>query len=559
MRVSVRPLAAVIVGDIGRILWLLLGAALFVLAIACANVANLCLVRAESRRPALAVQRALGAAASAIAVEFLAEGVLISALGGALALAASAAAVQLLRSLSGIVDIPRIAEVSIDGSVFGAAALVVALTALIISVVPALRSRTRPTAFFLSAASRSATAGRDRHRAQQALVVSQVALALVLLAGSGLMARSVWRLRSVSPGFDRSHAITFRLALPLAPYPRSDDAVRFLDRAAEAFANIPGVTAAGATSKLPLDDQGRADTAVFVEERPVQPGSLPGLHPISYVMPGYFAAAGIPFMSGRTFARPDPPHVLLEAVVSRAFARRYWQNASPIGKRLRIFLTGPSYTIVGVVGSTRDTALDQPEDQLVYCPILPAPIDPRWTPRDMAFVVRTAGDPAAVSGAVRTAVRRLDPSLPVYQVRALTEIVAHASSMRALALFLIAGASLVALLLGALGLYAVMSYVVSLRLREMGIRLALGALPRDVRWMVSRQGLIVAALGVGVGLAGAMMLTRFLAALLFEVNPTDPAVLAGAALFLMAVAAVASWLPARRAAALDPARILRSE
>jgi putative ABC transport system permease protein len=558
MHASARPLAAVIVGDTGRLLWLMLGAAGFVLAISCANAANLFLVRAESRRTALAVQRALGAPPSAILIEFFSEGSLIAALGGALAIVAAAFVAEMLRSLTGVVDIPRLAETSLDSSVFGAAALIVILTALFVSLIPALRSIAASTASLLSSTSRSATAGAGRQRTQHALLVSQVALALVLLVGSGLMARSVWRLRSVPPGFDPSHAITFRVALPPAAYPGSDDAARFFTSAGDGIAGIPGVTAAGGVSKLPLDDQGRVISAVFVEDRPVAVGSLPSLHPLSYVMPGYFAAAGIPFMAGRTFTRPDPPRVLLEAIVSRAFAQRFWQDQSPIGKRVRIFTTGPWYSVVGVVGSVKDTALDQPADQLVYCPIVPAPVDPRWAPRDLAFVVRTEGDPAVVSRAVRGVIRGLDPSLPLYRVRSLSEIVTRASARRSFAFLLSACTAAAALLLGAIGLYGVMSYVVSLRMREIGIRLALGARPGAVRWMVSRQALVVTGLGIVIGLGGAVFLTRFLAALLFEVNPTDPAILAFAAIFLIVVAAAASWLPARRAATLDLARVLKA-
>ena len=315
----------------------------------------------------------------------------------------------------------------------------------------------------------------------------------------------------------------------------------------------------GAASKLPLDEQGRTDTAVFVEDRPIPAGSLPGIHPLLYVTPGYFGAAGIPFITGRSFTRPDPPRVLLEVIVSRAFAERYWKDQSPIGRRVRILSNGPWYTVAGVVGNVRDRALDQPADEMIYCPLLPAREDARWTPRDLAFVVRTAGDPFALTGPIRDVVRGLDPSLPVYRVRVLTDIVRQAYTRRSLTFLLIACASAVALLLGAIGVYGVMSYVVTLRTREIGIRLALGAQPDDVRRMVSRQGLAIAALGIGAGLAGAIVLTRFLSALLFEVSATDPAVFALSAAFLLFVAAAASWAPARRAATVDPALALRAD
>ncbi len=560
MRVSVRPLAEVVVGDVGRVLWVILGAAGFVLAIAWANVANLFLVLAEGRRNALALKRALGASPVAVLFEFLCEGLLVSALAGILSVLVSAASVSALRSLGGAVDIPRLAEANIDAAVLGVAILSTLFTALFVSGLPALRSGARSSSWASSLQSRSTTVGRARHRVRHALVVSQVALALVLLVGSGLMARSIWRLRSVEPGFEPANAITFRLALPPIAYPGSDEAVRFFVRALDGIASSPSVQAAGVASKLPLDEQGRTDSAVWAEDRPIAPGSLPGIHPVLYVTPGYFAAAGIPFLEGRSFTRPDPPNVLLEAVVSRALAERYWANESPIGKRVRIYSRGSSwYTVVGVVGNVRDKALDQPEDQLLYCPLLPARDDPRWTPRDIAFVVRTVGDPDAVAGAARDVVRGLDPSLPLYRIRSLTDIVAQATARRTFTFLLVGGASGVALLLGAIGLYGVMSYVVTLRTREMGIRLAIGAAPDEVRRMVLRQGLAVAVVGIAVGLAGAAALTRFLAALLFEVSPTDPTVLGLAAALLLAVAVLASWLPARRAAVVDVASTLRTE
>jgi putative ABC transport system permease protein len=559
MRVSVRPLALVIVGDIGKLLWVALGAAGFVLAIACANVGNLFLVRAEGRRNAFAIQQALGAGRGVIFLECLSEGLLLAAFGGSSGLAGGLAGVRTFRSLASAVDIPRLAEVDIDAAVFGVSGLMTVFAALFVSALPALSSGGASMSAILSSTSRSATAGRQRQRARHALVVSQVALALILLVGSGLLARSVWRLRSVQPGFDPASAFTFRIALPPATYPDSAGSVRFFVRAVDGIASVAGVRAAGAVSKLPLDNQGRTDSAVFVEDRPIPPGALPGIHPVVYATPAYFEAAGIPFVAGRTFTRPDPPNVLLEAVVSVTFAEQYWNGASPIGRRVRIFSRGPWYTVVGVVAGIRDAGLDRPADPLVYFPLMPAREDPRWAPRDIAVVVRTARDPAGATGAVRDVMHGLDRSLPMYGVRPLTDVISHASARRSLAFVLIGCASGVALLLGAIGLYGVMSYVVTLRTHEIGVRLALGAEPGRVRRMVTRQGLASATLGIGVGLIGAMMLTRFLAALLFEVKPTDPVVLAAAATLLIGVAAAATWMPARRAAAIDPVRALKGD
>jgi predicted permease len=557
MRTSVRPLAAVIIGDIGLVLWVVLAAAALVLAIACANVANLFLVRAESRRDAVAVKRALGAASRTLILESLAEGFLVAAIGGALGLIGAQLAIDALRSVAGVVDVPRLAEVNIDAAVLAVAGAATLFAAVCISSLPAWRAARGSRSSLLSS-SRFASTGRERHRLRQALVGAQVALALVLLVGSGLMARSVWRLRSVQTGFDATGAVSFRLALPQATYPQVDDLVRFFVRVEDTLGTVPGVTAVGSVSKLPLDEQGRTDSAVFIEDRPIPAGSLPGIHPVSYVTPGYFESAGIPFLSGRAFARPDPPRVLPEAIVSRGFAERYWKNESPIGKRVRIFQRGPWYTIVGVVGSVRDTALDRAADETLYCPLLPAREDPRWAPRDLAVVVRTAGEPTSIA-AIRDVIRGLDPSVPVYRHRPLSDLVAEATARRTFTLLLVAAASGVALLLGAVGLYGVMSYVVTLRKREVGVRLALGAQPAEIRRMISRQGLSVALLGIVAGLAVATALTRLLASVLFEVSPTDPVVLGVAATSLVVVAGIASWLPARRAAAVDPSLALRAE
>ena len=381
MRATVQRLAEVVEGDAAHLLWIVFGAAAFVLAIACANVANLFLVRAEQRQQGIAIQRALGATPRVVMAEFACEALLVAAGGGAIGVGGAAAAIEMLRSLEGVVDVPRLHELSLDTAVIGAAVAMTAATALLITVVPAWRyaASTSPAP---GAATQAATAGRNRHRARYTLIALQVALSLVLLVGSGLLARSMWRLRSVRPGFVPAHALTFRLTVPTVGYPDNEAAVRLYTNAVDAIAARPGVRHAAVVSKLPLDERGRIDSAVFVEDRPLAAGALPGIHPIVYATSDYFAAAGIPLVAGRTFARQDPPAVTLEAVVSSAFAERYWPGASPIGRRLRTLGGGPLYTIVGVAGDVRDAALDRPPEQMVYCPLLPPRQDRRWAPRD---------------------------------------------------------------------------------------------------------------------------------------------------------------------------------
>jgi len=559
MRASVRPLADVVEGDSARLLWLILGAAAFVLAIACANVANLFLVRAESRQQAVAIQRALGASSRSVLAEFACEALIVSAIGGVLGSIAAFAAVGALRTLEGVVDLPRLHELTIDPVVAGITLLLTLAAAAIVTMLPAWRYGSASLTLAPGAATQAATAARERHRARYALVVVQMALSLMLLAGSGLLARTVWRLRSVEPGFAPAQALTFRLALPSATYPDNDRAVRLATRVAAAIENVSGVRAAGVVSKLPLDDRGRTDSAVFVEDRPIPAGALPGIHPVVYATSGYFAAAGIPLVEGRTFAPSNPPNVVLEAVVSRAFAERYWKGESPIGRRFRTYVRGPFFTIVGIAGNVHDAGLDKPADAIVYCPVLPPAEDPRWAPRDLAFVVRTDGDGAAFANAIREAVRSIDASVPAYRLATLSDIVAHAYARRSFTLMLIGGAAAAAILLAAIGLYGVMAFVVTLRTREIGIRLALGAQPAEVQRLVWRQGALVSMFGVALGLGGAVAISRSLAALLFEVSATDLPVLVLSSTILLGIASAATWAPARRAALVDPALALRAE
>jgi putative ABC transport system permease protein len=558
MRVSVRPLAAVMIEGLATPLWLVLGAAGFVLAAACANVASLFLVRAESRRKIFAIQRVLGASPRTVLLEFLSEVLVLAGLAGLCGLGIAAAAIRALRSASIAIDIPRLTEATIDPVVVGMAALATACTILLVGAFAAWRSRTSESGG-LAALHPGPTAGPALHLARYTLVALQVALAMVLVVGSGLMARSLWQLRRIPPGFEATGALTFRLALPPSVYPGADEAVRFFDQVLEGVSRVPGVQAAGAASKLPLEDRAQTNTAAFVESQPMSPGALPHLYPVTYLTPEYFGAMRIPIVEGQTFMPFDPPHVHLEAVVSRAFAAQYWPDQSAIGQRVRILVNGPWYTVVGVAANVRDTALDQPADSMIYCPLLPPAGDQRWMPRDLAVVVRTSGDPGAAAADIRSVIRRLDPSVPLYHTQILSDLVAHASARRALVLRLLSIASAMTLVLGAIGLYGAMAYVVSLRTREIGIRMALGERAAAVGWLVVRQGMLVAMLGIGVGLGGALGLARGLREWLIDVAPSDPLVLLLSGALVLALTVAASWIPSRRAAAINPAITLRGE
>ncbi len=549
MQTLVRPLRDVIVGDVRRVLWVVLAAAAFVLLVACANVTNLFLVRADARRPEMAIRLALGAERKNIVAEFLSEGVLISLAGGLLGIALAVAGTGVLRSLDAGRSIPRLDEIGVNGTVLLVAAGVTVLAALVVSLVPALRRSGRTS----------------RPRFQGAMVVVQVALGLVLVSGAGLMARSLERLRAVAPGFDAEHAWTMRIALPAAAYPTSASEVALLDNAMEKIRKLPGAQRVGVITKLPLVDEARQDTALFVPDRQGM-GTIPNVHQVTYVNGDYFAAMGIPMVEGASFGPIVPDQAPLQVIVSHALAERYWGDSSAIGRLVRTAPRGPLYTIVGVAGDVRGTKLEDAPDQMIYLPLIIAPgfatedggVGPvRFTPRDLAIVVRTATG-TELGGAVRQVMHDLAPELPLYGTAAMTDIVTQATARTRFTLLLLGVASGVALLLGAVGLHGVMAYTVSRRNREIAVRIALGATPARVGRMVTRQALALAAAGVVIGLAGSIALSRFLAALVFGIAPTDILALAGAASLMMLVSAAASWLPARRAAAVHPAQTLRT-
>jgi putative ABC transport system permease protein len=561
MRAVVTPLRDVVVGDVGKVLWVIVGAVGFVLLIACANVANLFLVRIDGRQRELAVRRALGASRAALAVELMSEGVALTIIGGVLGVILASLGIATVRSFDASINVPRLAEIGIDGTVVAIAAGITALAALFISAVPIIRSSTLSHHAALTEVSGATTVGRRRHRMRNSLVIVQVAVALVLLSGAGLMARSFARLRSVQTGIDASHAFTFRMAVLPTKYPKSEDAARLLVRTLNDISALPGVQAAGMVTKLPLDDQARQDSALWLEDPATRPGTIPNIHQFAFTSPGYFRAMGIPLLEGRTFDQPDPDRAQREVVVSRALAERYWPGGHGVGKRVRMMPVGDWFTVIGVAGNVRGTTLEQSPDEMVYLPLVITPgFDTlRWSPRDVAVVVRSAGTPDLIAVPSEDAVRRADPTIPLYAARPMSDVVSHAEVRTRFTLLMLGVASSIAIVLGAVGIYGVIAYVVSMRTKEIAVRLALGARASEVRGMVVRQALGVALAGVIAGVAGAVAMTRALGSLLFGVSPTDTVTLVVCATALLAVAVAASWLPARRAAAVDPALALRGE
>ena len=547
--------------SIARTLWMVAAAAGLVLLVACANVANLVLVRADSRQRELAVREALGAGRGRVLSHFLSESVVLAAMSGALGIALAWIAIRAL-VLAGPADIPRLTELRIDVPVVLFAALVSLLAAAITSIIPALRLGRAPLSATLRDGGRGGTAGRSQRRLRGAMVSVQIALALVVLAGSGLLVRTFQRLNEVRPGFDAANVQTFWLALPSARYANDSLVAGFWSTLTDRVAALPGVRSVGISSRLPLLPFGLNQNPFYAEDDPTSVSKIPPLQVYYTTDGGYFAAMDIPLLAGRTFDRPGVQR-LGDAIISQRTAEHFWKDPSgraAIGKRFRILPGGIWQTVVGVVGSTRDTALAAPPTPAVYLPVT-MERDTLFgqTPRVMALVVKTTGDPELLRTPVQSLIRELDPTLPTFRVQAMRTV--HQASMARLS-FLIAmlgAAAVVTLLLGAIGLYGVMSYVVSLRTRELGVRVALGASPRSVVAMMTGEGLTLTAIGIVGGLILFALTSRFLRSFLYGIAPGDPVTLVAAAIVLTVVATLATWVPARRASRVDPARTLREE
>ena len=555
---AVQPLRDAVVGSVTRLLWILFGAVALVLVIACANVANLFLVRSEGRQRELAVRTALGAGGAALVAQHLGEALVLAVSGGALGIVLAVTAVRLLSTLPAGIDVPRLTEVSIGPAVVVFALVATIASAVAVCLVPLVRTRRIAISSVLKESGRSATSGRERHRTRGLLVVAQVALALILVAASGLLARSFARLRDVQPGFSDRGVATLRVSLPAARYALTPTLVSFYDNLMRTTRSTAGVQDAALTNWIPLtSDHGPG--VVQVEDQPIKPDAAPLVHDQVYAMNSFFSTMRIPLLSGRVYDNGDAKRATLEAVVSRAFAERYWSNQSPLGKRIRPGIDGPWFTIVGVVGDIHLHALEKPAEQAVYFPWISPSGDGAGVPRQVAIVARGTAAPSTLLTSVRNAVHSLDPALPTYDERPLSSIVAAASAQARFLVLLLAAASSIALVLGAVGIYGVMAYGVSLREREIGVRMALGARPSDITQMISTQGLALAAGGVIIGLGSSLGVTRLLRGLLYDVSPTDPLTLLGSVAVLLGVALLASWLPARRAAGIDPGSVLRGD
>jgi putative ABC transport system permease protein len=553
----VRPLRDSIVGPVSHLLWFVFASVLLVLLVACTNVAGLLLVRAERARMELAVRAALGSGFMGMAALTLSESVLLSVLGGGAGVLLAVAAMRVVPSTGAALSLPRLEDVGVDVPVLLFAVGITAFCALFVSVLPLLRARRVSIARILRSAGTGPADGRSPQRARDALVVAQIAVAVVLVALSGLMTRSFLRLNQVRPGFDAGHVVTSRVLLPYARYGGAASRLNFFEALAREARAIPGARDVALTDWVPLSGD-RHDMAIEVEDDRPRANAGGAEHAVAHVDGHYFQALRIPLRRGRTFGPQDAARPADEAIVSHAFAERYWPGASPLGKRVRP-AGGRWHTVVGEVGDVRYDALDEPANAIAYFPVVTAaqPDAGASLPPALSLVVRTGAREGETLSAIRRIVRSLDSAIPTYDEGSLGELVHDASARVRALVVLLAIASIVTSLLGAVGLYGIMAYSVSTRRRELGIRMALGARPEEVSRMVSLDGLRLAGLGIVVGTAGALA-ARLLRGLLYGVGPTDLVTLGVTPVAVLAVAFVASWIPARRAAAVHPAEALQS-
>jgi predicted permease len=553
---AVVPLRDEVTSGIARTLWMLAAAAGLVLLVAWANVANLMLIRADGRQLELAVREALGASRLRIVTHFLGESLVLAASAAALALFAAWGAVRALVAF-GPTDVPRLGELGIGLTTVEFIVTVAIAGAIGCAAIPAIRIRRGSLSINLRDGGRGETSGRRRQRVRATIAALQIAVALVISAGSALLLRTFHRLYEERPGFDATNVLTMWTQLPFARYGDSA-AVAFYARLAESVGKIPGVRAAGLTMRLPLG-AGETREQSFRVDGEGRTLSLP----TNVIDDGYFTTMKIPVLAGRVFQRRGLQHDG-DVIISRRAAATIWNDATgraAVGRRLALSPSGPTYTIVGVVGDLRDHDLATAPSAMVYVPQV-VPVDTRVEPsarRTMALVVRTAGPPASVVPAVRRIVRDLDPTVPIFNVETMSDVVRASTARLSLALTLMTAAAAITLVLGTIGLYGVMAYMVTLRTREFGVRVALGADPRHIARAVAMRGLTLVASGVAAGFVLYAIAAPFLRVFLYGVTPSDPVTLGAVTLALVGTASLASWFPARRAARVDPAEALRAE
>jgi len=558
---NLRTLKQYVVGDVSKLLWILMGGIGFVLLIACANVANLLLVRAQGRQQELAIRAALGATPGRIAAELLFENLVLALLGGVLGLALAYAALRLLIAMAPS-GLPRLQEIGIDGPTLLFSLAVSLLASLLFGSVPVLKYAGKHVGTGLGQGGRSMSEGRERHRSRSMLVVVQVALAVVLLISSGLMIRTFHALTTVDPGFAAPEQLqTFRVNIPDTDARDPERVVRMQEEILRKIEAVPGVSSVGLSMSVPMDGNGWEDT-VFVRDQKYSAGEVP-LHRFRFVAPGFFKTLGTPLIAGRDFSWGDIYNKVPVVVISEKLAREKWGDPSlALGKQIRANEKDDWREVVGVVRDVHEDGVDKEAPSSVYWPILAAhftgtELDVR---RYVTYSLRSrrAGSESFMSE-VRRAVWSVDPNLPLADVHTLDYFYRTSMARTSFTLVMLAIAGGMALLLGVVGLYGVIAYSVSQRRREIGIRSALGAQQWELTGMFVRHAMLLTGGGVTCGLVAALALTRLMSSLLFGIKPTDPATFALVPMCLLSAAAVSSYLPARRASAVNPVEALRSE
>jgi putative ABC transport system permease protein len=568
-RVRMRPLIEIFVSDVRRALWVIFGAVFFVLFIACANIANLLLARATARKKEMAIRTAVGASRWRIARQLLTESILLSLIGGGIGLVLARWGVDLILYMSPNA-IPRSREIGLDWTVLAFTVGVSFLTGILFGLLPAIQAGEVDVHETLKETGRGVS---GRHWLRSSLVVLEVATTLVLLIAAGLMIRSFYLLQKVNPGFSDEHLTSFSVSLPQKKYATEEQQASFYNRLLENIRALPGVESAAAASGLPLGNNGW-QTSFVIDGQPVPPREQIPLMEACLVTPDYFKAMNIPVLRGRVFTdRDDRSHLagrdlsklnenqraiagLNSIVIDEEFAKRYWPNEDPVGKRVRLGTENdaPRLEVLGVVGRVKMESLNQNSDRVQgYFPYNQTPDN------SMTVIIKGAADPNQLISSVRGAIKEIDPDQPIYSVRTMNEIRAESVAGERLNLTLLSLFAGIALVLAIVGIYGVMSYSVTQRTHEIGIRMAIGARPRDVFKMVLGQGMKLALIGVVLGLGFAFALTRLMETMLFGVEPTDKLTFAAISIMLITVALLACYLPGRRATKVEPTISLRYE
>ncbi len=560
--VALVPVHDQIVQNVRKALWILFAAVGVVLLIACVNVANLMLARAASREREIAIRVALGAGRWRIMRQMLTESILLSVIGGAAGVLLALWGTDLLLSLNPQ-GIPRAQEVGMDSKVLGFALLVSTISGVIFGLAPALQASKPDLNETLKESGKSSSASARGHRLRNTLVVAEVALAMVLLVCAGLLIKSFSVLQNVSVGFNRENLLTFQLSLPPAQYQKSEDLFRMHREVTGRLGQLPGVSSAAAVSQAPLAG-GNPQLIFAVEGRPIPAPSEAPLSSFRLITPGYFATMGIPLINGRPFGESDDLNSKQVIIVNQIMAERMWPGEDPVGKKMTVGVPMPGEEpdwseVVGVVGNVKHTTLTGETGMQMYQSVYQAADFLQAMSRNMTFTLRTSLEPMSILDSARSTIASLDPTLPVATPKTMEAIISDSVAPFRFNMFLLGLFAAVALFLTLIGVYGVMNYSVTQRTQEIGIRMALGASPGQVRSLVMRQGLILSAAGLGIGLAGAIAATRLLATLLFGVSMTDPIVFVAVAALLAGVAALACYIPSRKATRVDPIIALRYE